>query len=481
MRIIPGRSQGEDLFWAANFDKVLESKSDPIIMALAAVYAQADIGPFLEALPPSWMAFVLALSRIYGNRPDADLLLAEVEPSEHPFLSVMVPYCYGLLDWRAGVISRDCVAKYGMDVSSDFGRAMAMELQSWHSQIAEDFPAHLRGLSDSCMAFTECDPPAIYWAGKTLSLSLNLGAEMADHRIVTKMIPIADTFPWTRHQEHDRFNALLGTSLWYLLTGYTDEAVKYARHAKARLVPRCCTAHAMLWTASIATYNEYHIWATDQIQTAAEIYDVRSPGNCPDARSVVLSLALFFTGVDTAKAREYIAEFHLANAPPSSATSHDSRLNALADTTISRIASMNGEFDLARELALKAYDTLSRYGHVYRAAQASTAVAIASKGREADAWFMRAEDLLRKYSASSSDVLRYTINLHHHPSVHISERETEVLRAVQEGLTNKEIGNRLSFSPKTIECVVSSLLHKYSVHNRQALVQKTVLHGHRKM
>lgn len=480
MRIIPRPSEGEDLFWAAKFDEVLGSKSHPVIMALSATYAKMDASPFLDALSPSWRAFILALGRVYGNHPDADLLLAEVDASEHPFLSVMVPYCYGLLDWRAGIVSRDCVAKYGMDMGTDFGRAMATELQSWHSQLAEDFPSHLQGLFDSCVAFAGCDPPATYWASKTLSLVLNLGAEMANHKIVTKMIPMADAFPWTKHQEHNRFDALLGMSLWYLLTGCTDEAIKYARHAKVRSVPRCCTAHAMLWTASIATYNEYHIWATDQIQTASEIYDVRGGGDCPDARSVTLSLALFFTGVDTAKAREYIAEFHLSHASPLSATSHDSRLNALADVTLSRIASMNGEFDLAHELAAKAYDTLFRYGHIYRAAQASTALAIASRGCEATKWFVRAEELLKKYSASS-DVLRYTSNLHHHPSVRITERETEVLRAVQEGLTNREIGSRLSFSVKTIECVVSSLLHKYDVHNRQGLVQKTVSNGYRKM
>jgi len=48
----------------------------------------------------------------------------------------------------------------------------------------------------------------------------------------------------------------------------------------------------------------------------------------------------------------------------------------------------------------------------------------------------------------------------------LSERETEVLGHLAEGLTDREIAERLGISPRTVETHVGSILHKLGVRNR---------------
>jgi DNA-binding NarL/FixJ family response regulator len=50
----------------------------------------------------------------------------------------------------------------------------------------------------------------------------------------------------------------------------------------------------------------------------------------------------------------------------------------------------------------------------------------------------------------------------------ITEREVEVLRALADGLTNQEIGERLFISAKTASVHVSNILRKLEVPNRRA-------------
>lgn len=53
----------------------------------------------------------------------------------------------------------------------------------------------------------------------------------------------------------------------------------------------------------------------------------------------------------------------------------------------------------------------------------------------------------------------------------LSEREHRVLAFLQEGRSTREIARRLSLSPRTVESVVSGLLHRFSCRNRLELLQ----------
>lgn len=59
----------------------------------------------------------------------------------------------------------------------------------------------------------------------------------------------------------------------------------------------------------------------------------------------------------------------------------------------------------------------------------------------------------------------------------LSEREVEVLGALAEGLTNKEIGDRLFISPRTVDTHRTNLMKKLATHNVAGLVRIAVRAG----
>jgi DNA-binding CsgD family transcriptional regulator len=59
----------------------------------------------------------------------------------------------------------------------------------------------------------------------------------------------------------------------------------------------------------------------------------------------------------------------------------------------------------------------------------------------------------------------------------LSSREHEILRLVAEGKTSREIADRLSISPKTVDTYRSRLMHKIGVKNLAALVKFAIRHG----
>jgi len=58
----------------------------------------------------------------------------------------------------------------------------------------------------------------------------------------------------------------------------------------------------------------------------------------------------------------------------------------------------------------------------------------------------------------------------HLAALGVTAREADVLRLVADGLTNKEIGERLFLSPRTVEKHVERLLAKTGAGNRAQLV-----------
>ena len=58
------------------------------------------------------------------------------------------------------------------------------------------------------------------------------------------------------------------------------------------------------------------------------------------------------------------------------------------------------------------------------------------------------------------------------PLVHLSPRQRQVLRALLQDLSNKEIAAELHVSVRTVKFHVSTLLEKFGVHSRSALMRK---------
>jgi DNA-binding NarL/FixJ family response regulator len=63
------------------------------------------------------------------------------------------------------------------------------------------------------------------------------------------------------------------------------------------------------------------------------------------------------------------------------------------------------------------------------------------------------------------------------PSPVLTGRETEVLRLVAKGMTSKQIADRLTISPRTVENHVQSTLRKLQLHNRVELARYAIEHG----
>ena len=59
----------------------------------------------------------------------------------------------------------------------------------------------------------------------------------------------------------------------------------------------------------------------------------------------------------------------------------------------------------------------------------------------------------------------------------LTDRETDVLRLVVEGLTARQIATRLVLSPRTVENHIQRLLRKLDVPNRAALVRHAIENG----
>ncbi|MDX9751654.1 MAG: response regulator transcription factor [Flavobacteriales bacterium] len=59
----------------------------------------------------------------------------------------------------------------------------------------------------------------------------------------------------------------------------------------------------------------------------------------------------------------------------------------------------------------------------------------------------------------------------------LSEREVEVLAALAEGLTNKDIGERLFISPRTVDTHRTNLMKKLETHNVAGLVRIAIKAG----
>jgi two-component system, NarL family, nitrate/nitrite response regulator NarL len=59
----------------------------------------------------------------------------------------------------------------------------------------------------------------------------------------------------------------------------------------------------------------------------------------------------------------------------------------------------------------------------------------------------------------------------------LSERESQVLKLISEGLSNPEIGQRLFISPSTVKTYVKSVLDKLGVNDRAAAVAEAMRRG----
>jgi len=78
--------------------------------------------------------------------------------------------------------------------------------------------------------------------------------------------------------------------------------------------------------------------------------------------------------------------------------------------------------------------------------------------------------LLNKGTSGSSNISHYDLS-------QLTERETEILKLVAEGSSNKEIGDRLFISHRTVDTHRTNLMKKLDVHNVAGLIRFAMKNG----
>jgi DNA-binding NarL/FixJ family response regulator len=76
----------------------------------------------------------------------------------------------------------------------------------------------------------------------------------------------------------------------------------------------------------------------------------------------------------------------------------------------------------------------------------------------------------------SSEKGNSTLSFNHSDSV-LTEKELDVLKLVAEGLSNKEIGEALFISAKTVDARRTAMMRKLNVHNVVGLVKYAIANG----
>ena len=145
-------------------------------------------------------------------------------------------------------------------------------------------------------------------------------------------------------------------------------------------------------------------------------------------------------------------------------------LRACADLAEGVLSAAEGEHDRARVLLEDAVDTFTRSGAPFEAAQARLALAasLAALGRR---------DAAERESAAARERLRELGAPAAPPLPELTPREREVLALLAEGLTNRQIAERLVLSEHTVHRHVTSILRKLDLPTRTAAAAVAVRAG----
>jgi ATP/maltotriose-dependent transcriptional regulator MalT len=198
---------------------------------------------------------------------------------------------------------------------------------------------------------------------------------------------------------------------------------------------------------------------------------------------------------ERASALELLVEAHAAAGRPEEAAEAASRLREIADSarTEALIGAARyaegcaleaaGSLDEAREAFEDAAGILGRAGLPFEAAraQASLARTLQACGQE-DAARRELEATRARFAAlgaAAEERRAAAVSVASRPGPRggLSERESEVLRLLVEGLSNKQIAARLTLSEHTVHRHVANILVKLRLSSRAAVAAYAVKHG----
>ena len=159
-------------------------------------------------------------------------------------------------------------------------------------------------------------------------------------------------------------------------------------------------------------------------------------------------------------------------------------LRARADLAEGMLTAARGDHDQARTLFEDAVDRFDSNGAPFEAAQArielATSLAALSRGDAAKRTATEALDCLLELGADmEANRARMILNAagERSPLPELTARELEVLRPLAEGLTNRQIAERLVVSEHTVHRHVTNILRKLALPSRTAAAAHAVRAG----
>lgn len=464
-----GESESERLFWAAQFSAFFE---DARVLSQARILS-GDMYPDLSGLDKEWKSLVrvrqlLAEQEYYA----AEIVSSPLTESSQGYVRVMAGYYRAWARWSKGENLSESVEQIGIDLSIQFGKAMALQMLAWHKRREIDFPGHIAALKGAVVEFLKCDPLPSYWLARTLVALLHTAFEMADTEAINLGRQAYNAIEWVDKIEHERFDCLRALSRFAFVSGDEKGALRHIARAKACKVAWTCKAHAFLHSASYAIEVGESLWAREQLTIAEELLssDVRDD-SCVELRTVILSLALQYSEIEPEKAQCYLSHYHSMQADPTQAHTFDRHLDAIANISLGKIGlSLNPTDAYSLELLERSYELALRYGFHYRAAVAASEISGAQEKRKAkERWIEKAIAQINFYGDKSP--LRRLLD-RKLARVHLTSVEQQVCDLVVAMKTNAEIARELFVTEGRVANIVSDVCRKYGVRGRSGLLAR---------
>ena len=158
-------------------------------------------------------------------------------------------------------------------------------------------------------------------------------------------------------------------------------------------------------------------------------------------------------------------------------------LRAFADVAEGMLAAAAGDHERARTLLEDGVDRFERSGAPFEAARAriELATSLVALGRSDDARREASEAVARLRELGAAPEAARAESILETPgrraSLEVTPREREVLRLLAEGLTNRQIAERLVVSEHTVHRHVTNILRKLGVTSRTAAAAHAVRSG----
>lgn len=321
------------------------------------------------------------------------------------------------------------------------------------------------------MVLTTPDPDVYLWAHVTAQLAY-LARELPNRSIRDAVYAQVGRIPWTADLGELHFKTLKATGWRRALDGDYLNAFRLIKAAAEvaptdswRVVASCDRAY-------LAKNLGERRFAELELQEATDLADsIAWRGVAGEERIALLLLAELHAPADSSLALSFIARYHESGdrfALVQSANA-DRRVGATIDFSLGYVQSCLGNADEALLSLERSWEVFSAAGYDWRAGRAAIELARLT-GRPQ--WDVRAREKLAAYPRSwiVEQLGSVTSVDEAADSVRLTPAQREVYALLKQGLSTRQITDRLQRSLFTVRNHIKAVLKAYGVNSRSALL-----------